>query len=147
MRRGASTSSGPRAAGAVLALAMLAGAPGFAQTAGPLGIGVEASYTTDDNVTRAKGADALADRILGVGIRANYPVPISEHTRAVLQGFAGTERFQTYNGLSNYFYGAQGNLDYRASGEFGAPRTGRSYAPRRKNTSRTCATVTGTRSA
>ncbi|MGB7542792.1 MAG: hypothetical protein WBM28_12350 [Burkholderiales bacterium] len=104
------------------ALAVLAGVPGFAFAAGPLGIGVEASYMTDDNVTRAKGSgDALSDAALGVRITKGLPVPVSEHTRAIFQGFAGTEKFHTYTGLSHNFFGAQGEFQYRASGEFGAP--------------------------
>jgi hypothetical protein len=105
-----------------VALAVLAGAPGSAHAAGPLSFRAEASYTSDDNVTRSKGeGDALSDTVLGAGIRANYPVPISARTRAVLQGFLGTEKFRTYLGLSRNFIGAQGDLQFRPSGEFGAP--------------------------
>jgi len=76
-------------------------------------------------VTRSKGeGDALSDTVLGAGIRANYPVSISDRTRAVLQGFAGAEKFRTYSGLSRNFIGAQGDLQFRPSGEFGAPTYG-----------------------
>jgi hypothetical protein len=106
----------------VAALAVLAGAPGSAHAAGPLSFRAEASYTSDDNVTRSKGeGEALSDGILGAGARAIYPVPISTRTRAVLQGFAGAEKFGTYPGLSRNFIGAQGDLQFRPSGEFGAP--------------------------
>jgi hypothetical protein len=106
----------------VAALAVLAGAPGSAHAAGPLSFRAEASYTSDDNVTRSKGeGEALPDTVLGAGIRANYPVPISARTRAVLQGFLGAEKFRTYSGLSRNFIGAQGDLQFRPSGEFGAP--------------------------
>ena len=105
-----------------VALAVLAGAPGFAHAAGSLSFRAEASYTSDDNVTRSKGeGEALPDTVLGAGIRANYPVPISARTRAVLQGFLGVEKFRTYSGLSRNFIGAQGDLQFRPSGEFGAP--------------------------
>ena len=118
MRRGGSIESVVAAA-----LAVLASAPGFVHAAGPLSLRVDAGYTTDDNVTRSRGeGDALSDRILGVGIRATYPIPIpnSPRTRLIAQGFAGTERFHTYTGLSHNFAGAQGDFQFRSSGEFGA---------------------------
>jgi len=117
MRRGGSIK------GAVAAvLAALGMLPGCALAAAPLGLSAEANYTSDDNVTRSKGeGDALSDTVLGAGIRANYPVPISDRTRAILQGFLGTEKFRTYSGLSRNFFGAQGDLQFRPSGEFGAP--------------------------
>jgi hypothetical protein len=109
-----------------LALAVLALASGFARAAGgdTPGVRVEASFTADDNVTRAAGDDALSDSILGVRVGASAAVPISTHTRALVQGFAGAERFNTYTGLSRNFIGAQGDFKYRASGEFGAATYG-----------------------
>ncbi len=41
-----------------------------------------------------------------------------------VQGFAGTQRFSTYTGLSNNFIGTQGDFFFRTSGEFGAPTYG-----------------------
>jgi hypothetical protein len=117
MRRGGSIRSA--VAAAIAALGML---PGCVLAAGPLSFRAEASYTSDDNVTRSKGeGEALSDGILGAGARAIYPVPISTRTRAILQGFAGAEKFGTYTGLSRNFIGAQGDLQFRPSGEFGAP--------------------------
>jgi hypothetical protein len=109
-----------------LALAVLALASGFARAAGgdTPGVRVEASFTADDNVTRAAGDDALSDSILGVRVGASAAVPISTHTRALVQGFAGAERFNTYTSLSRNFIGAQGDFKYRASGEFGAATYG-----------------------
>ncbi len=115
------------ASGAALVLAVLAGAPGSVHAAEfleSLGFRVEASYTTDSNVNRASADEALQDRILGVRVGASTTVPVSMHVRAVAQGFAGTEKFQTYTGLSRNFIGAQGDLQYRSSGEFGAATYG-----------------------
>jgi hypothetical protein len=81
---------------------------------------VEVSYTSDNNVTRASGADALPDRILGVRASKGFLLPVSTRTRAVFQGFAGGEKFHTYTGLSHNFIGAQGDFQFRSSAEFGA---------------------------
>ncbi len=114
-------------------LALLAGAPGPAHAAGYSefldtiefrGFRAEASYTTDDNVTRAPAGDALRDRMLGVRVSAVGVVPLSTRTRAAVQGYVGTQRFSTYTGLSNNFIGAQGDFSFRPSGEFGAPTYG-----------------------
>src|SRR5207249_10605771 len=91
------------------------------------GFRAEASYTTDDNVTRAPAGDALPDRILGVRVSAGGVIPLSASTRAAVQGFAGIQKFGTYTGLSNNFIGAQGDFFFRSSGEFAAA-TYRSFA-------------------
>jgi len=114
-------------------LALLAGASAQARAAGYSefidslqfrGFRAEASYTTDDNVTRAPAGDALRDRILGVRVSAGGVIPISPRTRVSIQGFAGTQRFSTYTGLSNNFIGTQADFFFRASGEFAAPTYG-----------------------
>jgi hypothetical protein len=81
---------------------------------------VEASLTADDNVTRAGGSDALRDTILGVRASKGLTLPVSQHTRAIVQGFVGGEKFFKYDGLSHNFFGAQADVQYRSSGEFGA---------------------------
>jgi hypothetical protein len=114
-------------------LALLTGASAPAHAAGYSefldaiefrGFRAEASYTTDDNVTRSPAGDALRDRILGVRVSAGGVIPLSARTRAAVQGFVGTQRFGTYTGLSNNFIGTQGDIFFRASGEFGAPTYG-----------------------
>jgi hypothetical protein len=128
MRRGASTDAvAIRAAGGLgLAVAVLALAPGSALAAGAdsPGVGLEVSFTSDDNVNRGAEGDTLSDRVLGVRLSASAAVPISTRTRAVIQGFAGAERFGTYTGLSRNSIGAQGDFKYRASGDFGAATWG-----------------------
>jgi len=81
---------------------------------------VEASLTADDNVTRAGGSDALRDSILGVRASKGLTLPVSTRTRAIVQGFVGGEKFQKYDGLSHNFFGAQADLQFRSSGQFGA---------------------------
>ena len=120
MRRGGITRKELRAAIVLAApLAGLAGAPGIARAVDAefSATRVEASYTSDNNVTRASGADALRDRILGLRVSKSLLLPVSTHTRAVFQGFAGGEKFNTYTGLSHNFLGAQGDFQFRSSAE------------------------------
>jgi hypothetical protein len=81
---------------------------------------VEASLTADDNVTRAGGSDALRDTIFGARASKGLVLPMSSRTRTLVQGFAGGEKFQKYDGLSHNFFGAQADFQFRSSGEFGA---------------------------
>jgi hypothetical protein len=81
---------------------------------------VEASLTSDDNVTRSGGSDALRDSILGVRASKGLTLPVSSRTRAIVQGFLGGEKFRTYDGLSHNFIGGQADFQFRSSGEFGA---------------------------
>lgn len=104
------------------AIAALVGTSGSATAADPPetpGVRLEASYTRDDNVNRGTAADTLKDWTLGVRATATGAFSTSTHTRTIVQGFVGTERFNTYNGLSRNFIGAQGDFQYRAGGEFG----------------------------
>jgi hypothetical protein len=114
-------------------LALLACASAAAQAAGYSdfldsiefrGFRAEASYTSDDNVTRAPAGDALRDRILGARVSAGGVVPLSARTRVAVQGFAGIQKFGTYTGLSNNFIGTQGDFFFRSSGEFSAATYG-----------------------
>ena len=122
MRRGATTRRRRRAILVAAAALLPAAAPGIAHaldfefTAAR----VEASLTADDNVTRAGGSDALRDSILGVRASKGLTLPVSTHTRAIVQGFVGGEKFQKYDGLSHNFFGAQADMQYRSSGEFRA---------------------------
>lgn len=88
----------------------------------PLGLGIEASITADDNVTRGYGdRNVLADKFLGVNLNQSFHYPVSTHTRFVLLGFAGFNGYFEYTGLSHYGVGVQGEYQYRTSGSFYAP--------------------------
>jgi hypothetical protein len=91
------------------------------------GVRLEASYTWDNNVNRATAADTLKDWAIGLRATATSAFSTSTHTRTIVQGFLGTERFNTYNGLSRNFIGAQGDFQYRAGGEFGRATYGVFY--------------------
>ncbi len=122
---------GPGTVAAGLALVACASASAYALEYSELldsiefrGFRAEASYTSDSNVTRAPAGDALRDGILSVRVSAGGAIPLSTRTRVSVQGFAGTQRFSTYSGLSNNFIGTQGDFFFRTSGEFGAPTYG-----------------------
>lgn len=88
----------------------------------PLGLGIEAGISADDNVTRGYGdANILSDQFLGVNLSKIFHYPVSTHTRLALLGFAGFNGYFEYTGLSHYYAGAQGEFQYRPSGSFYAP--------------------------
>jgi len=90
--------------------------------AADFGIRIEAGFTADDNVTRARnGFDKLSDRSFSVDLSKGLIVPVSEHTRLSLLGFLGGERSINYTGLSRSYYGVQGEYQYRTSGDLYAP--------------------------
>ena len=112
---------------AALCAGALLATPLAAHAAAPLGLRAEAGLSADDNVGRASdkwGDDKRSDRIWNAGLSASWPAQTSEHTRLILLGFAGEEKYATYGKLTHTYYGAQGELQYRASGEFGAPTYG-----------------------
>jgi hypothetical protein len=110
-----------RGAAAALLISALC-VPDALLAAEPLGIRIEADFTADDNVTRTRsGPDKLSDRSFSVDLSKDLIVPVSEHTRFALLGFLGGERFMNYVGLSRFYYGVQGEYQYRASGDLYAP--------------------------
>ena len=87
----------------------------------PLDIQIDAGYVFDDNVTRGKdSAEKLSDRSYSVNLNKTWVFPITEHTRTLLTGSLGGEKFQNYNGLSRVSGGVQGQFQYRGSAEFSA---------------------------
>jgi hypothetical protein len=81
---------------------------------------IEANFTTDSNTNRGSSGEALSDRFLGVRASQGVLLPVSTRTRAVVQLFAGGEKFSTYNGLSHVFIGGQADFQFRSSGGFSA---------------------------
>jgi hypothetical protein len=120
MRRGGITRRGRTVALAAAATFVPSAVPGIAHALDFTPLRVEASLTSDDNVTRAGGSDALRDTVFGVRVSKGLVEPLSTRTRVVVQGFLGGEKFQKYDGLSHNFFGAQADLQFRSSGEFGA---------------------------
>lgn len=82
----------------------------------------DVGYLFDDNVTRGHGGgNKLADQSLSVNLSQPAIFPISGHTRALLTGTLGGEKFMRYDGLSRLTGGIQGEFQYRSSAEFGTP--------------------------
>jgi outer membrane autotransporter protein len=97
--------------------------PGLA-LAQPLGhaVHVEAAHTWDSNVNRARDAgDKLADRSYSLNVGTSRTIALGTNTRLVAAGFLSGEKFVRHPGLDRFSAGAQGELQYRASGEFGVP--------------------------
>lgn len=94
--------------------------------AAPLGLNLEVGYNRNSNVTRAPqgSPDVLSDQFLGVNLNKNFAFPLTQHTRFVVNGFVGGEKFLDFDGLSRVLYGVQGTWQYRPSGEYGAPTYG-----------------------
>jgi len=90
-----------------------------------LDIRVEASVTYDSNIARSRGAgNVLSDMVYNINAGKNFIFPLTENLRATVLGTAGYEGFSRYTRLSRFFLGVDGELQYRASGEFAAPTFG-----------------------
>lgn len=110
----------------VTVTAALAGALcGLTLPARALDFGAEAAYTYDDNVGRSQGeSNVLYDQFFALSVNATTSFQVSTHTRLVAGLVAGGELYDKYEGLSRFFGGIQGELQYRSSGEFGASTFG-----------------------
>jgi hypothetical protein len=84
-------------------------------------IKIEAGITADNNVSRSGDPYRLNDQIYSLALSKGFDFPLSEHTRLLLLGVLGGEKFRTHTGLSRFYYGFQSDIQYRASGEFTAP--------------------------
>lgn len=83
---------------------------------------VDVGYMFDDNVTRAQeGGNKLVDQSWSANLSQPATFPISDHTRVLLTGTLGTEKFLHHDGLSRLAVGIQGEFQYRSSAEFGTP--------------------------
>ena len=91
----------------------------------PLDIQLDAGYTTDDNVTRAKaGPDKLGDNSYSVNVSKTMASPLSEQSRVLLTGTLGGEKFRRFNGLSRALGSVEAEIQYRESSDFDDPTFG-----------------------
>jgi hypothetical protein len=84
-------------------------------------ITVDAGFAWDDNVTRGREAgDKLSDRIFSLGASATRPFTLNPNTRLQVTALASGEKFDRHAGLGRFSAGAQGEVQYRASGAYDA---------------------------
>jgi uncharacterized protein YhjY with autotransporter beta-barrel domain len=82
-------------------------------------VGVEAGFTFDDNVSRGRlAAEKITDQAYNFGLNASRTFPINDNTRAVATALLGVDKFHDHTGLGRTSGGLQGELQYRASGDF-----------------------------
>lgn len=80
---------------------------------------MEAAYTWDSNINRAKpGADVRHDSIYSLNFNKSRTFSLSENTRFIATATLGGDRFQYYAGLSQVNAGIEGLYQYRASSDF-----------------------------
>ena len=99
------------------------GAPGWRwePTLSRFPITVDAGFAWDDNVTRGREAgDKLSDRIFSLGASATRPFTLNPNTRLQVTALASGEKFDRHAGLGRFSAGAQGEVQYRASGAYDA---------------------------
>jgi len=97
---------------------------GLASAAGGYGtpVRVEAGVTRDDNVNRARdAADKRSDYLYSLSLTKGVALPVTSQTRVLVTGFANADKLRSIRGLDRVSAGAQGEFQYRASGEFAAP--------------------------
>ncbi len=84
-------------------------------------IRVEAGYSWDDNVTRARDeASKLTDSIFNLGLSYGRFFPLGANSRAAATLSFSGEKFRNYGGLGNASLGTQGEYQYRTSAAFDA---------------------------
>ena len=82
---------------------------------------VEGGFTFDDNVSRGRESDEkLSDRNYSLNIGLDKVYFPSKYTKAVATALVSVDKFHRYTGLGRFSVGAQGELQYRSSGEFDA---------------------------
>lgn len=99
--------------------------PGKQETFELLDFQLDAGFSYDDNVNRGdEHLQKLSDQVLSLNLGKGIQIRTGSHTRLLLNGFVGYEKFDTYQGLDRAFGGGQVEFQYRPSGEFGAPILG-----------------------
>ena len=86
---------------------------------------VEAGYTWDTNLTRARDAgDLRSDGIYGLQASKATIFPVSSNTRLIVSGNLSGDKLHTYSGLDRLAGGLNGEFQYRTSGAFDATTFG-----------------------
>ena len=84
-------------------------------------INVDFSYSYDDNVNRAREpSEKRWDNIFGMSANVSRNWALGTNVRLQTTALMSGEKFDRHNGLGRFSGGAQGELQYRASGAFDA---------------------------
>jgi hypothetical protein len=78
-------------------------------------------YNYDSNVSRGIRDEELDDSFGSGRLGLSLPLNLSARIRLMLSAAAGGEVYDRYRGLDRYFAEGQAELQYRPSGQFGAP--------------------------
>ena len=85
----------------------------------------DAGFSYDDNVNRGREhREKLSDQIFAINLGKSIQINTGDHSRLMLNGFIGYEKFDTYRGLDRVSGGGQADVRVRPSGEYGAPTVG-----------------------
>jgi hypothetical protein len=79
-----------------------------------------AGFAFDDNVSRSS-TDKVSDTIYSLTVSKAKSFAVTKNMRFTVNGFLDVEKFRTYTGLGHISAGAQTDLAYRFSGDFGSP--------------------------
>jgi uncharacterized protein YhjY with autotransporter beta-barrel domain len=83
---------------------------------------VDAGFTFEDNVTRARAsADKLSDRSYSVNVAKGFKFELNDNTRAIVTPSFGAMSFDNYKGLNRASAGVSGEVQYRTSGDYNVP--------------------------
>jgi len=82
-------------------------------------VSVEAGFAFDDNVSRGRlDAEKLTDQVYSFGLNTSRIFPINPNLRAQATALLSVDKFHEQTGLGRTSGGLQGELQYRASGDF-----------------------------
>lgn len=84
-------------------------------------VNVDAGFAFDDNVSRGRlDGEKLSDQVYSLGINTGRIFPINPNLRAQATALLSVDKFHEQTGLGRTSGGVQGELQYRASGDFDA---------------------------
>jgi uncharacterized protein YhjY with autotransporter beta-barrel domain/mono/diheme cytochrome c family protein len=96
--------------------------PTYAAGAKPFGVNLDFGVVLDDNVTRAStAAQRYEDVSYSVNASKSFAVPLNDNMRVNFNAAVGAEKFKIYSGLDRMSISGEAELQYRTSGDFGAP--------------------------
>ncbi len=84
-------------------------------------VNVEAGFSFDDNVSRGRlESEKLSDRVYSFGLNTGRIFPLNPNLRAQATALLAVDKFHDQTGLGRTSGGLQGELQYRATGDFEA---------------------------